>query len=1345
MERSIFSATFTLDSVAFIFHSNPDLNFTEATFLVTDSFLLQLDDTDCLFLGNFVASTATALLEVELQGSSNLLVTNTAYSVDLSISGFQLFSITTNGPYSGYLLIDSAQVEIDGEVAVNITGQGTFGVSAPLLNVTASGVQLSGEIQANIVAQGFPPFAVVGSQINSSILKPLWNITANSAQAATFSDTVLSDCYLVLTAPASGLEFSAITIFDAFLQLSRSSETRIEGALINNANLLLTGTCGFANCVAGYYANMSIDSSFVLLQTQANTGIAAKVEERLEVVNNGRMRILGTGFNSVLFSQTAVNATTNGYLFVQGTDVGATQAKMNILSSLFDIDSTSKVDLNGNRMEMQDSEFINHGELAFSSTVATGDKLTLNNVNITNTGSVNLAVLVNVDASELKLEINNCYFLDSSPSVIFNVTVMGSRSASAISMSSIFARFFTFYTQGTLQISESNIKATNNLYIEAGPQIVLVGATNIHALGSGYMNLVATIFSFADFIHPSKTGGTITIQTSMLTGNSLQFGSGSYQIFLYGALQLSGSLNAANQVLPYAVLLQLGSSLGSANSISTQGALRLQGDLIVATNVQLRSLIAVGVCSIQSDYFAIAGSIYLEAANLAVTSPRVDLDGDISSLLTGSITFTVADVMNCQSSSWTSDIINLNGQGFVNFISNISITTTQTFTTSNPLIGTAESITFSEGLTHFNHALSSNYTGIIAIASGDTLFFSAYPSASLETETSVYLLISESVNRLTSRGSAISTLGCVSIPIVLLDAATVYTYSFQSFPDACPNNHQMISTSFKPQGALLVIDAVAGVLPAAGFVELTVVTRQQDALVDPWDDDFFSNYPANALVRTFDGRPFYMLYSSSKISLRSNSPPVAENDSFSSLLGVELRILAPGVLANDLDSEFDALFAVLVSPVPGLTLNPDGELIYLPSSLGTFSVSYYAQDPFGASSNLATILISIGPPLPSSSPSISHTATPTPSFSFTSTPTSTPSPSTTSTPTPSPSTTPTPTPTPSPSPSPTSSPSTTSTSTFTPTPSTSSTSTSTFSSSPTPSTTSTSTATPSPTTSTSSTSTSTSSPTPSTSSTSTVTATSTPTPSTTSTHTTTTSTSTATPSPTPSTSTSTSTTSTYTVSPSITSAGTSTITATPSPSSPAPTTSTTISPGSPSATPSNSLTLHSLSSSSSRSSSPSPSKSPSPSTSESQAYLPTSTNSFNIQLASILPPQPGFASSSVSPSNLPSQSTFPSPSSAIVPSIIPLTTLPQSIKLNNSSIVLVTSNGESIVITIPNGLGENIVVNIVQTNSSDQIDSPVISITMFDAFGNEISRHNVAEYGFSHHCYCGGICCFGNS
>ena len=95
-----------------------------------------------------------------------------------------------------------------------------------------------------------------------------------------------------------------------------------------------------------------------------------------------------------------------------------------------------------------------------------------------------------------------------------------------------------------------------------------------------------------------------------------------------------------------------------------------------------------------------------------------------------------------------------------------------------------------------------------------------------------------------------------------------------------------------------------------------------------------------------------------------NDPPVANDDSYSTLVNTPLNVPAPGVLGNDSDPDGDPLTAVLDEDVAAgaLALESDGSFIYTPTVdfTGLVTFTYHAND--GAlDSNVAVVTITVTP------------------------------------------------------------------------------------------------------------------------------------------------------------------------------------------------------------------------------------------------------------------------------------------------------------------------------------------------------------------------------------------------
>lgn len=95
----------------------------------------------------------------------------------------------------------------------------------------------------------------------------------------------------------------------------------------------------------------------------------------------------------------------------------------------------------------------------------------------------------------------------------------------------------------------------------------------------------------------------------------------------------------------------------------------------------------------------------------------------------------------------------------------------------------------------------------------------------------------------------------------------------------------------------------------------------------------------------------------------TNTPPVANPDTYSTLQGQTLTVAAPGVLANDTDAQGDPLTAIKVTdPANGIlsAFNADGSFTYVPNAgfAGTDTFTYKANDGL-LDSNVTTVTIDV--------------------------------------------------------------------------------------------------------------------------------------------------------------------------------------------------------------------------------------------------------------------------------------------------------------------------------------------------------------------------------------------------
>lgn len=179
-----------------------------------------------------------------------------------------------------------------------------------------------------------------------------------------------------------------------------------------------------------------------------------------------------------------------------------------------------------------------------------------------------------------------------------------------------------------------------------------------------------------------------------------------------------------------------------------------------------------------------------------------------------------------------------------------------------------------------------------------------------------------------------------STPVTTATYGLPYAYSAVA-TDVDPGNTIAYSLDVKPAG--MSIDPGNGAIawtPAKSQVGTQAVT-----------------------VRATDNTTRYAQQSFSVSVADANYAPTAVNDGYPMVQGSTLTRAAPGVLANDTDSDGDALTATLVTPpVDGtLALAANGGFTYTPpaTATGTRSFTYRANDATHASATAATVTITI--------------------------------------------------------------------------------------------------------------------------------------------------------------------------------------------------------------------------------------------------------------------------------------------------------------------------------------------------------------------------------------------------
>lgn len=128
--------------------------------------------------------------------------------------------------------------------------------------------------------------------------------------------------------------------------------------------------------------------------------------------------------------------------------------------------------------------------------------------------------------------------------------------------------------------------------------------------------------------------------------------------------------------------------------------------------------------------------------------------------------------------------------------------------------------------------------------------------------------------------------------------------------------------------------------------------------------------PQAVTARVTDPTGLFATQPFSIVVADANDPPLAQNDAYTMIRGGTLNVAARGVVTNDSDpdigdtSTLSAVSFTLPTPTPRGTLvgNANGGFSYTPPSttfIGTRTFTYRAQDSSGATSNVATVSITV--------------------------------------------------------------------------------------------------------------------------------------------------------------------------------------------------------------------------------------------------------------------------------------------------------------------------------------------------------------------------------------------------
>jgi len=177
------------------------------------------------------------------------------------------------------------------------------------------------------------------------------------------------------------------------------------------------------------------------------------------------------------------------------------------------------------------------------------------------------------------------------------------------------------------------------------------------------------------------------------------------------------------------------------------------------------------------------------------------------------------------------------------------------------------------------------------------------------------------------------------------------------------------------QNRLMAQMLLVGAFLSLGFATWAAVTHIADGQVGDWAGDAPIGIDAigdsvpplsgTDIVGAFGVEVRPNLHFRMDVVDAENRPPVAVNDSYSTLEDTALNVAAPGVLGNDSDPDGDPITAQLVTgPTKGtLTLNANGSFGYTPNANanGPDTFTYNAFDGQVVSATPATVTINITP------------------------------------------------------------------------------------------------------------------------------------------------------------------------------------------------------------------------------------------------------------------------------------------------------------------------------------------------------------------------------------------------
>jgi VCBS repeat-containing protein len=196
-----------------------------------------------------------------------------------------------------------------------------------------------------------------------------------------------------------------------------------------------------------------------------------------------------------------------------------------------------------------------------------------------------------------------------------------------------------------------------------------------------------------------------------------------------------------------------------------------------------------------------------------------------------------------------------------------------------------------------------------------------------------------------------------TVTIDVTNQAPVAVDDAQSTPFETATTIDVLANDNDPDGDALSINSFDASSVAGGTVTCTATCQYTPPAGFTGNDTF-----------TYDNTDGIAVSNRATVTVTvgapANIPPVAVDDTFTTVHDTVLNVTAPGVLGNDNDPDGgpNPLTAVLVTDVANgvLTLNADGSFTYTPNALfaGTDTFTYQADDGLDLS-NVATVTIDV--------------------------------------------------------------------------------------------------------------------------------------------------------------------------------------------------------------------------------------------------------------------------------------------------------------------------------------------------------------------------------------------------